>query len=147
MSSVKQLLSNYVYDSLDDSKQSVEESLVSAVRVAKTNPTVARALPLVFAKTDFNVDKLLYLAVSGGLASEFGFFLELTGQLSSKDFSKYLFKLRAELDLNDKHFFTDVTGTFGKRVVMENTPDLAKEWRLFMNMGLDAFQSMYHKFA
>lgn len=125
-----------------------ELALVQGVALSHNDPTVARVLPLCFCFVAgiLDVERLLKLARDGGEKQAVGFFLDLTATLTGTSlFKRWAARFRdARCGLASRDFFPE-TSTLAREAARQNTPKLAKKWGLRMNMGLDAFQSMYEK--
>jgi DNA-binding transcriptional ArsR family regulator len=129
-----------------------EELVVKAVCKAKENPTLARSLPVVLVNLLPNVNphRLHYWAKRNKVKRELGFFVALTAQLSKEPSLKRLSKLFYDKRWSKPEYFLaaekDVRG-FQAKLVENNTPSLAKAWKLRMNLGLDSFESLFNKFV
>jgi hypothetical protein len=132
-----------------DSHVTIEELLADAADLAQVDASVARSLPVLFHKfgESLDFDTLRHESWKRGNKHQVGFFLELTGELSNRKFFKEASK--SFLDKRYKvprQFFGHQT-ELSRRLAERRTPNLAKKWGLQMNMGLDAFESTYEKFA
>ena len=127
----------------------LEETLVCALTLARRDATVARVLPVVFAKNQdlLNLRRLEFLARKQGVLPVLGLFLDLTALLTKRQ------KLHAEArrfkDGRRKrmeNFFVDRKFTrFEKELAEKNTPSVARHWHFLMNMGLDSFEDRFKK--
>lgn len=127
----------------------LEETLVAALSLARRDATVARSLPVVFAKNESHLDlrRLEFLARRQGVLSVLGFFLDMTGSLARNP------ELRAEarrlMDRRRKRmepFFVQRRfSDFEKKLAQTNTPPVARSWHFLMNMGMDSFESLFQK--
>ena len=127
----------------------LEETLVCALTLARRDATVARVLPVVFAKNQdlLNLRRLEFLARKQGVLPVLGLFLDLTALLTKRQ------KLHAEArrfkDGRRKrmeNFFVDRKFTrFEKELAERNTPSVARHWHFLMNMGLDSFEDRFKK--
>jgi len=141
-------------DLLDLNSETVhgdEELVVKAVCMAKENPTLARSLPVVLVNLLPNVNshRLHFWAKRNKVKRELGFFVALTAHLSKEPALKKLSKLFYDKRWSKPEYFLtaekDVRG-FQAKLVENNTPPLAKAWKLKMNLGLDSFESLFSKF-
>ncbi|MCW8927144.1 MAG: hypothetical protein OQJ84_12870 [Xanthomonadales bacterium] len=127
----------------------IEALLADAVDLAQSDASVARSLPVLFHKLggSLDVDKLKHESWKRGNKHRVGFFLELAGELSEKTVLKEAAKRFLDRRYKvPRQFFNNQT-ELSRQLAENRTPDLAKKWGLQMNMGLDAFQSTYEKFA
>lgn len=129
---------------------SLEEALARGSLLAKQDPSLARAIPVVLFKNKFNLEtnRLLVFARRLQVKQELGFFLELTSELSKEQMFK-----RAAKPFRDKRlhlisdFFVDQSSSPMQRFLAErNTPELARKWKFRMNMSLATFQSTFERF-
>lgn len=129
-----------------------EELVVKAVSLAKQNPTLARSLPVVLVTVLPNVNphRLLYWAKRYKVKRELGFFVALTAHLSKEPALKKLAKLFFDKRWSKPQYFLTAEENakgFQAKLVEQNTPSLAKTWKLKMNLGLDSFESLFNKFV
>ena len=126
-----------------------EEVAVHALVLARRDATVARSLPLFFAKNanELNYNKLIFLATQMNLKPMLGFFLDLTGYLSgNKKLTKLAHKLYDKRRKKDSFFFLKAKMTPLQRQLSElNTPRVARKWHFLMNMGMDSFETLFQK--
>jgi hypothetical protein len=124
--------------------------MVRGVVLAHRDPTVARVLPLSFkgaASRGVDPERLLQLARDRGEKQSVGFFLHLTGSLSGEaHFKKWAAPFRDARNSSLRSFFPE-SSSAAREAAEQNTPRLAKQWGLRMNMGLNTFKSMYEKHA
>lgn len=127
----------------------VEETLVYALSLARRDATVARVLPVVFAKNRDALDlpRLEFLARKKGVLPVLGMFLNLTALLM-KD-SKLRKKARQLMDrrrkLTENFFVGRKLNSFEKELADKNTPPVARDWHFLLNMGIDSFESLFRK--
>ena len=130
----------------------VERALVDGVELAHRDGTVASVLPVCFFKQRerVRVEKLVREAEARGEVRALGMFLELTAQLSGDArFTTWAERLRTKQKrrLLDYFFVGDRRSEFARAATKKNTPEVAKKWGFFANMGFDAFESMFRKHA
>ncbi|CAN5513757.1 hypothetical protein BH10BDE1_BH10BDE1_13800 [soil metagenome] len=129
---------------------SKEETFARAALLAKTDPAVARALPVAlhqhFESLDLNF--LEVLAKKLHSKQEVGFFLELTSELSGlsrlKTESR---KFRDRRIVETKSFFEESESKLMRALSERNTPDVARRWKFRMNMSFDTFKSTFDRFS
>jgi hypothetical protein len=129
---------------------SLSEVLVEGVRLARRDPTVARALPLGFWKQrgQLDADDLLEHVSRPEEKHALGFFLELTGQLGGDRRLKALAKKFKDKRLTAERDFFLLPPTASRRKLAESrTPAVAKRWGFRMNMDTEAFASLFEKFG
>jgi hypothetical protein len=128
----------------------VEVAMVRGVALAHRDPTVARVLPLSFkgaAARGVDPDRLLQVARDSGEKQSVGFFLHLTSLLSGEAyFRKWAAPFRDARNSALRSFFPE-SSSVAREAAERNTPGVAKQWGLRMNMSLDTFKSMYEKHA
>lgn len=132
-------------------KLSLEQALALGLKLSHSNPTVARALPVMFYKNvkSLNFEQLKYFASQLDEKQTLGFYLELVGELSQNSkFKRMAKKVRDRRVLRVQNFF-DVAdeGKYEKLLTEQNTPKVAKKWKYRMNMEFDTFQSLFNKFV
>ena len=128
---------------------SLEDALVHGLDLARRDSTVARALPVAFARNKKTVDlaRLEYLARKNKVLPVLGFYLELTAVLLKdkklQSFAKALMdKRRKKMEV---FFKTQKTSKYEQALVEKNTPLVARHWHFLMNMGMDSFESLFNK--
>ena len=128
---------------------SLEETLVLGLKLARQNSTVTRVLPVVFAKNRNTLDlkRLEFLAQQHHVLPVLGFFLDLTSVLTkNKKLHAQALKLVDRRRKRMEYFFVGrKQGQFEKELTEMNTPDLARKWLFFMNMGMDSFETLFRK--
>ena len=132
------------------SKMRPEETLVRALTLSHSSPTVLRVLPLVFAQLasqlDMNVMKAL--AKTHRRQRSLGFVLDLAATLSKNESLK-----EAADSLVDKRvktnepYFTNLKGRFAEQLARQKTPTEAKRWKFYLNMPTESFRALYNKYA
>lgn len=130
------------------SDRSDEEMLAEALGLARETATLARVLPVAIFK---NIDKLdhekLKLAANRrGVKQLLGFFLDLTGDLSNRrDLQEMAESLRDKRVRKTRDFFPADDNGYSAKLAELNTPPVAQKWHYRMNMGMDAFESLFRK--
>jgi len=128
---------------------SLEETLVRGLELARHDATVARSLPVAFARNKKSLDlaRLEFLARKNKVLPVLGFYLDLTAFLL-KD-QKLHSTAQSLADRRRKKmemfFKTRESGAFEQTLAEQNTPPLARKWRFLMNMGMDSFESLFKK--
>lgn len=129
----------------------VEDVVVRGVRLAHRDPAVARALPvcLYSLRDRLRPDRFHEYALKLGEKRALGFFLDLTATLSGdRRFSVWARGLKDRRCSAQKDFFHGVPRTALEReAARRSTPRPARRWGYRMNMNLDAFASIFAKFA
>jgi hypothetical protein len=128
---------------------SLEETLAYGLVLARRDSTVARVLPVVFAKNKDVVDfpRLEFLARKLEVLPVLGMFLDLTASLLK---SQKLHKLaRGYDDRRRKHvenfFVNKKFNLFENELAARNTPPVARSWRFRLNMPMDSFENLFRK--
>ncbi len=128
---------------------SLEEALVRGLSLARKDSTVARALPVAFARNrkTYDLARLEYLARRNKLLPVLGFYLELTGVLLKDKklqvFAKQLMdKRRKKMEF---FFKSQKINKYEQLLVDKNTPAVARQWHFLMNLGLDSFETLFKK--
>lgn len=131
-------------------KLSLEMTLALALKVSHTHPSVARSFPVALYRNKelLDVNKLFFWTDRLNEKQALGFFLDLTTQLSGDaSFHRMALKLRDQRVKKLKYFFETKAGKFTQTLAQRNNPVLAKKWHFVMNMGMDAFESLFKKFC
>ncbi len=122
---------------------------MEGVKLARTDATVARVIPIYFWKTrdDINIEKLERVARERGEKQAVGFFLDLTALLSSdRRLSEWSNRFRDHRFRTHDFFETPAT-RFTEALAEKRTPDVARKWGFKMNMELSSFESQFRKFV
>lgn len=129
-------------------RDEVESVLVRGVRASHRDPRLARTLPLCFwrQRNTVDVDRLLATAKELREKHAVGFFLDLTATLSREPRLATWAPLFRDSRVRDRDFFLTPESPSQRRLAELNTPSLARDWGLRMNLSLDAFQSLFQKF-
>lgn len=124
----------------------LERLVVGSLALARRDPTVARALPVLLwrQRAQLDLPKLRKLAQQRGRARALGFFLDLSGQLSGSRTLKRASKAPKRAPAT-RNFFAGTHTRLAKYVAEQNTPAVARAWGYRMNMGLDAFAGTFTK--
>jgi hypothetical protein len=86
------------------------------------------------------------MAQAKGRARTLGFFLDLAARLSGdRRFRSAAAALRPASLRASTNFFTSHQGSLARALADQNTPPVARSWGYRMNMGMDAFESMFAK--
>jgi hypothetical protein len=115
----------------------LEKLVVDALALSRRDPSVTRALPLLLWRR---------LAEGMGRARALGFFLDVTARLSGdRRLRRGAAALRPSSLFPAADFFTTHRGALARALAEQNTPPVARAWGYRMNMGMDAFESMFAK--
>lgn len=128
----------------------LEGALAEGVRLARRDATVARVLPLCFAKARPMLDRqrLLLAAKRVREKQAVGFFLALTGQLTGdRELKRWAATFRDRRVHDVRDFFEAPSSPGSRELAERRTPELARRWRFRMNMGLDSFMGPLEKFG
>jgi hypothetical protein len=124
----------------------LERLVVDALALSRRDPSVTRALPVLLwrRRGDLDMAKLRRLAGARGRARTLGFFLDLAARLSGdRRLRSTAAALRPLSPFPRTNFFTNHQGPLARALAEENTPPVARSWGYPMNMGMDAFESMF----
>lgn len=128
----------------------LEEAVVRGALLAKTDPVVARVLPVVLSQNAKKLDsgKLLVLSRKLRAKQELGFLIALTYELSRiRKLGELARKLKDNRIKDERDFFAgQKSSAFQKQLTERNTPKLAKKWKFRMNMSLETFRSTFERF-
>jgi hypothetical protein len=126
-----------------------EQVVVQGLRLAHTDASVARALPvMLWANRDgLRLTDLVRRARRANEGATLGFFLDLTSELAgSRPFAAAHPDLRNDRPPTDTFFFEGAEKTLvGRELATLNTPPVARRWRFLMNMPLDSFETLFRK--
>lgn len=128
----------------------LEETLASGVDLARWDPDVAQAWPVVLAKNRARVDldRLELLGRRLGQKGALGLLLALTGTLlRDSALQKFAERLRDSRVRRTRDFFRLARGRRARRLAEANTPRLAKSWFFRLNTSLESFQRHFDKFV
>ena len=128
---------------------SLEETLVAGLALSRHDATVARVLPVVFAKNKdaFDSERLEFLARQQGLLQVLGLFWDLTGcLLNNKRLRTMAQRVKDNRRKRTENFFLNAkTNRFEQALTKANTPPVARKWKFAMNMDMDSFESSFRK--
>jgi len=125
-----------------------EYVLAEAVKLARQDAAVARALPVALYRTRAHLDmaELRRLATERGEGRALGFFLELTAELAGDQaLARAARPLRPRRPRQRATQFFPVRSRLERRLAEAKTPPVARRWDFRMNMGLDTFEGMFRK--
>jgi hypothetical protein len=126
----------------------LERLVVDALALSRRDPSVTRALPVLLwrRRGELDLEKLRRLAQANGRARTLGFFLDLAARLSGdRRFRSAAAALRPSSPPPATNSFTNHQGPLARALADRNTPPVARSWGYRMNMGMDAFESMFAK--
>jgi hypothetical protein len=124
----------------------LERLVVDALALSRRDPSVTRALPVLLwtRRRDLDMAKLRRLAQGKGRQRSLGFFLDLAARLSGdRRLRSAAAALRPPSPFPVTNFFTSHQGPLARALAVQNTPPVARSWGYRMNMGMDAFESMF----
>jgi hypothetical protein len=131
--------------SVPDPEQVVAEGL----RLAHTDASVARALPVLLWKNRdrLRLAPLVRRARRMKEGVTLGFFLDLASELAgNRPFAAVTADLRDDLPRHDTFFFEGAEKSLvGRELATLNTPRVARRWRFLMNMPFDSFETLFRK--
>jgi hypothetical protein len=124
------------------------EILIEGVRLARRDPTVARALPVGFwnVREDLDARELLNIVRRPEEKHALGFFLELTGELGGDRRLVGLSEQFRDRRLTDRRPFFLSASKSRMDLVQARTPETAARWGFDMNMDLESFTSLFSKY-
>jgi len=128
----------------------LEETLAYGVGLARRDPDVAQAWPVVLAKNRDRVDLDRLETLVRRLAQKraLGFLLSLTGTLlGDPTLATFARRFRDSRVREARDFFTPAKEKRMIALTEANTPDLARAWHFRMNTSLEGFRSHFDKFA
>src|SRR5450755_1083895 len=126
----------------------LEKLVIDALALSRRDPAVTRALPVLLwrRRSDLDMAKLRRLAQAKGRERTLGFFLDLAARLSGdRRLRSAAAALRPSSPRPSTNFFTNHQGPLARVLADQNTPPVARAWGYRMNMGMDAFESMFAK--
>jgi hypothetical protein len=126
----------------------LEKLVVDALALGRRDPSLTRALPVLLwrRRADLDMAKLRRLARRKGRERTLGFFLDLAGRLSGdRRLRSAAAALRPSAQRPPTNFFTTHQGPLARTLADKNTPLVARSWGYRMNIGMDAFESMFAK--
>jgi hypothetical protein len=126
----------------------LERLVVDALGLSRRDPSMTRALPVLLwrRRGDLDMAKLVRLAQAKGRERTLGFFLDLAARLSGdRRLRSAAAALRPSSPYPSTNFFTNHQGALARVLADQNTPPVARAWGYRMNMGMDAFESMFAK--
>lgn len=129
---------------------SLEEALAHGLDLARRDASVARSLPVAFAKNREKVDlaRLEFLARKRNLLPVLGFYLDLTAQLlGDRKLQKTALGLLDRRRKRKELFFNTQKriSKFEQVLAENNTPPVARKWNFLMNLGMDSFEGIFRK--
>jgi hypothetical protein len=125
----------------------LEEALPLALRLARTNATLLRVLPLVLARNASTLDglRLLERTRDAGQEAEMGFLLELSAELTGHaNLAQLASSLEGARQGPPRYFFAPRSER-DRRLVELGTAPVARRWGLLLNMPEDSFRSLLAK--
>lgn len=126
-----------------------EQVVVEGLRLAHTDASVARALPvMLWANRDkLRLNELVRRARRAKEGATLGFFLDLTSELAGNSpIAAVHADLKPDRPPRNTFFFEGAEKSLvGKELATLNTPPVARRWRFLMNMPLDSFETLFRK--
>jgi hypothetical protein len=129
---------------------SLEETLASALELARRDPDVAQVWPVVLARNraQIHLDRLELLGRRLGQKRALGFLLSLTGTLlKDSTLLEFANRFHDSRVRKAQDFFTVSRGRRSQSLSGANTPELARGWFFRMNTTLEGFRSHFDKFV
>ena len=125
-----------------------ETILVRAVEASHSDARLARALPLCFwhRRNSIDVDRLLEEARKHRETNAVGFFLDLTAQLSDDARFSTWARVFRDRRVRSRDFFVAPMSKAAAKLAASNTPRVARDWGLRMNLDFASFKSLFDKF-
>ncbi len=128
----------------------LEETLAYGVELARRDPDVAQAWPVVLARNRSRVrlDRLDTLGRRLGQKRALGFLLSLTGLLlRDPTLAAFAARFRDSRVRNAQDFFALSRGRRMRRLAEANAPELARSWHFRMNTRIQSFRNHFEKFV
>jgi hypothetical protein len=128
----------------------LEETLAYGVDLARRDPDVAQAWPVVLAKnrTRVDLDRLETLVRRLGQKRALGLLLSLTGLLlADPTLTAFAARFRDSRVRETRDFFSLPRGKRAQSLAEANTPELARKWRFRMNTSVESLRSHFDKFV
>src|SRR5262245_538864 len=129
---------------------SVEAVLVQGVKLARTDASVARSLPVFIWKNMRRLDheRLRKESLGQGEKHAVGFFLALTGALANDaSLTSAAEKFRDGRRRAPAAFFHAKSSRYETELAEQRTPSVARAWQFTMNMSMETFLSTFRKFT
>ena len=128
---------------------SPESVFVQGVKLAPTDASVARSLPVFVWKNrnHFDHKRLRAEALDHGERHMVGFFLDLTGRLGNDQAlvsAAEVFRDRRRRKVRD---FFPTRSSSERELAEERTPPVARNWQFRMNMSMQTFSTTFEKFT
>lgn len=130
--------------------QNVESVLVQGVKLARTDASVARSLPVLIWKNRGRLDpeRLRGLSQDQGDKHAVGFFLALTGTLANDaTLANIAERFRDRRRRAPTDFFQTKRSSYETELSDLRTPPVARTWQFRMNMSMQTFSSTFEKFT
>ncbi|MGC4001044.1 MAG: hypothetical protein QM767_27705 [Anaeromyxobacter sp.] len=123
------------------------ETLVRALKLARTDATVLRVLPVVLAKHAGDLDwtDLRERARRLNLKAELGMLLDLTSDVAGLPALRREAAQLADGRRKRERFFLPVHGPADRKLARLRTPASAARWKFYLNMPEDAFRETLRK--
>lgn len=126
----------------------IEKVIAAGLRLAHRDASVARSLPVCIWHSRYRLDpgKLKVEARKAGETQAMGFFLDLTAELAGDvELAEWARRMRDRRIRRTSDFFPSTGSEYGRRLAEANSPPVARRWYFRMNMGMDSFESLFHK--
>ena len=130
--------------------EDTDRALARGAKLARFDGTVASILPVCFWKQRDRIDPkhLLHFAEEEGASDRLYVLLAVTSEVSGDPrFARWAGKPPPVRRPREYFFASDARSDVSKEVARRHTPAVAKRFGFWMNMGLDAFESMFQKHA
>ncbi|HYO55945.1 hypothetical protein [Archangium sp.] len=126
---------------------SLEQALVHGLGLSHGHPALFRVLPLVLLRNAEALDweRLRALARDASVAAELGLMVELTAKAVGRpELMHGVSALRLPPD-GALRFFHEPRSEFGRELVRQRTPPVAKRWGFWLDMSEDSVRALVQK--
>lgn len=128
---------------------SFTETLLRALREARTDGTVLRVLPALVARNLDAIDwsPLLESARREKLKAELGFVLEVSSTLTGRGEPREQVAKLVDRRRRTMRYFPEVKSSFGAALARQRSPAVATRWGFWMNLSEESFRSLHERHA
>jgi hypothetical protein len=125
-------------------QMSLEDAVVGALRIAHVESAILRSLPVVVAKNAPQLDlaSLEARAREQDELATLGLVAELAGRFARNE-ALLAWAERLPHPAEGRFFFPP-RNTFDRQLAQLQTPEFARRWGFWMNLGEDAFRSVFN---
>lgn len=128
----------------------LEDVVLRAVRATRTDPSMARMLPVFLWRVQDQLDLEALTSKAGRDALVLGYFLDVSGRVSTSTRFRPVVRVLRRRATNSRpvFLFTKIQDhPFEAMVAQERTPPHARRWGLLTGVGLDSFANYFNKVA